>query len=115
MSHFLASVLISYSSPSRTVLDAFTASPCSLTRPLSQASAAIARVLNNRMDHRYLSIRSFSFSGIIQLFKKFMEVGDGLNPLVIIGNIILFVWRVQIIAVQTKSHKNDLYSKFFFQ
>src|SRR5579863_3948558 len=58
------SVLTSYSSPTETFRAALAAIPLNFTFPLSQASAASVRVLNRRMDQRYLSRRIFSFSGI---------------------------------------------------
>src|ERR1700720_2918633 len=61
----LLSVLTSYSSPTTTVLAALVLSPLNFTFPLSQASAACDLVLNRRIDQRYLSRRSFSFSGMI--------------------------------------------------
>src|SRR5689334_3582914 len=64
MRHLRASVFISYSSPTATVLEALTDAPFNFTFPLSHASAAFVLVLNNRIAQRYLSIRSFSFSAI---------------------------------------------------
>ncbi len=43
-----------------TCFEAFTGLPFQRTLPASQASAAIERVLNTRIDHRYLSILNFS-------------------------------------------------------
>src|SRR5579859_2787831 len=60
------SVLISYSSPTATCLEALTASPLYLILPLSHASAACDLVLKRRIDQRYLSMRSFSFSAIMK-------------------------------------------------
>src|SRR6266700_4140074 len=59
-----ASVFTSYSSLMATVLAALALSPLYFTFPLSQASAAWLLVLNKRMAQRYLSRRSFSFSGM---------------------------------------------------
>src|SRR3954471_7242341 len=70
MTHFLASVLISYSSPAVTAFDAFTESPCSFTRPFSHASLARLRVLNTLIAHRYLSIRNFSFCSAMVMYLR---------------------------------------------
>src|SRR5580692_4588618 len=58
------SVLTSYSSPTETLRAALAEIPLNFTLPLSQASAASVRVLNRRMDQRYLSRRIFSLEGI---------------------------------------------------
>src|SRR3954463_16696440 len=58
--HRFASVFISYSSPRFTCFEAFTCTPLCFTFPLSQAAVANVLVLNKRIAHRYLSMRSFS-------------------------------------------------------
>src|SRR5687767_2275225 len=66
------SVLTSYSSPTCTCLAAFTCVPSNLTFPLSHAAEAKERVLNKRIDHRYLSIRSLSdFSVLLLIILQF--------------------------------------------
>src|SRR3954464_8799124 len=62
-----ASPFTSYSSPTCACRDAFTWSPLHFTFPLSHAVAAWERVLNKRMDHRYLSILSFSVFSVLPL------------------------------------------------
>src|SRR5881397_1841107 len=64
MTHFRASVFTSYSSPTFTFFAALTEVPFCFTLPVSQAAAAMVLVLKRRMDHRYLSSLSFSFSAI---------------------------------------------------
>src|SRR5690349_20823856 len=71
--HKRPSVLTSYSSPTCTCLAAFTAVPSCLTFPLSHAVAASDRVLNKRIDHRYLSIRSLSdFSLLLIVYSSYL-------------------------------------------
>src|SRR5688500_9576404 len=61
----LASVFISYSSPTLTCLDALTFEPSNFTLLVSHATAASVLVLKRRMAQRYLSSLNFSFSAII--------------------------------------------------
>ena len=57
----LFSVFTSYSSPTCTERLAFVFSRLNFTLPLSQASPAWLRVLNNLIAHKYLSSLSFFF------------------------------------------------------
>src|SRR5579863_5251672 len=49
------------------------------------------------------------------LRKEFMEVRDGLDPFVEIFEVEFFVWRVQVVAVETEAHEDDLYPQLFFE
>ena len=44
-----------------------------------------------------------------------MKIWYRLDALIEIRHIILFIRRMQVIAVQSKTHKNDLYSQHFFK
>lgn len=50
-----------------------------------------------------------------QVGKIAVKVWNGLDPLKIILDVIFFIRAVQVIAVQTKPHKDDLYSELFFE
>ena len=44
-----------------------------------------------------------------------MEIRNGFNSLIVILNIIFFIGTMQVVVIQSKSHKNDLDPQFFFQ
>ena len=50
----------------------------------------------------------------LHIGEELMKVRDGFNALVIVLNIVFFVWRMQVVAVQPKAHKNDLDTQFSF-
>src|SRR5262245_18569167 len=43
-----------------------------------------------------------------------MEVWNGFNSLVVISDVVFFIWRMQVITVQPEAHKNNVYPEFFF-
>jgi hypothetical protein len=43
-----------------------------------------------------------------------MKVRDGLDSFEVVFDIVFFVGAVQVVAVQSKSHKDDLDAQFFF-
>src|SRR6516164_6748993 len=87
------------------------------------------------MAQRYLSSLSFSISGMIKIrksrhlpagiqtncgglfhfSKEPVKIGDCLNALIKIKEFKLFVGRMQVVTVQTKSHKDNLDSQFLFK
>ena len=51
----------------------------------------------------------------LHLCKIFMEIRNGFNSFIIIIKIEFFIWTMKVITVQSKTHKYDFYSQFFFK
>src|SRR6478609_11307834 len=47
--------------------------------------------------------------------KKFMEERNGFDAFVVIENIVLFVWRVDVIVIQTKAKQYGFQSQYAFK
>src|SRR3954469_22418337 len=52
---------------------------------------------------------------LVHFGEKFMKMGDGFYPFIEVDDIKLLVRRMQVIAVQSKSHKYNFQAQFFFK
>src|SRR5690606_26787575 len=52
---------------------------------------------------------------LIQFRKILMEKRDGFNPFEVVCDVVLFVWRMQIVAIQPKAHQYRFQSEFVFE